>query len=286
MLEGERVRGVITVSGIVSRARHRADRRHVSWPAASMWAWRTTAGGRAGDAPSTESRGALREIAPAGGPAQDRYAAAHRWPQRSIIRDAARAAQRRSAAGVLLPGSRERASAAASLPHHGHQRAHARDHSRRVRPLADVHRLDRGRRPALLPLGRGQGHRFADKHSHQIFIEPEGLDTHEVYPNGISTSLPFDVQCEFVRSIRGFEQAHITRPGYAIEYDFFDPRDLKARWRARSLAGLFFAGQINGTTGLRGGGGAGAARRHQCGAAARRRVVAEAQRGLPGRARR
>jgi tRNA uridine 5-carboxymethylaminomethyl modification enzyme len=91
--------------------------------------------------------------------------------------------------------------------------------------------------------------RFADKSSHQIFIEPEGLDTHEVYPNGISTSLPYDVQNEFVRTIKGFERAHITRPGYAIEYDFFDPRDLKSTLETKPLGGLFFAGQINGTTG-------------------------------------
>ncbi len=91
--------------------------------------------------------------------------------------------------------------------------------------------------------------RFADKDSHQIFIEPEGLNTHEVYPNGISTSLPYDVQEAFVRSIKGFEQAHITRPGYAIEYDFFDPRDLKASLETKHVSGLFFAGQINGTTG-------------------------------------
>jgi len=91
--------------------------------------------------------------------------------------------------------------------------------------------------------------RFADKDSHQIFIEPEGLNTHEVYPNGISTSLPYDVQEAFVRSIKGFENAHITRPGYAIEYDFFDPRDLKASLETKHVPGLFFAGQINGTTG-------------------------------------
>jgi tRNA uridine 5-carboxymethylaminomethyl modification enzyme len=91
--------------------------------------------------------------------------------------------------------------------------------------------------------------RFADKTSHQIFIEPEGLDTHEIYPNGISTSLPYDVQYEFVRTIRGFENAHITRPGYAIEYDFFDPRDLHPSLETKPLRGLFFAGQINGTTG-------------------------------------
>ena len=91
--------------------------------------------------------------------------------------------------------------------------------------------------------------RFADKSSHQIFIEPEGLNTHELYPNGISTSLPYDVQVALVRSIKGFEQAHITRPGYAIEYDFFEPRELKNSLETRHLAGLFFAGQINGTTG-------------------------------------
>jgi tRNA uridine 5-carboxymethylaminomethyl modification enzyme len=91
--------------------------------------------------------------------------------------------------------------------------------------------------------------RFADKSSHQIFIEPEGLDTHEVYPNGISTSLPFDIQFKLVRSMKGFENAHITRPGYAIEYDFFDPRDLKPSLETRFIQGLFFAGQINGTTG-------------------------------------
>lgn len=91
--------------------------------------------------------------------------------------------------------------------------------------------------------------RFADKLSHQIFVEPEGLTSNEIYPNGISTSLPYDVQIQFVRSIIGFENAHITRPGYAIEYDYFDPRDLKASLETKAIPGLFFAGQINGTTG-------------------------------------
>ncbi len=91
--------------------------------------------------------------------------------------------------------------------------------------------------------------RFADKLSHQVFIEPEGLNTHEIYPNGISTSLPFDVQYQLVRSIKGFENAHITRPGYAIEYDYFDPRDLQYSLETKHIGGLFFAGQINGTTG-------------------------------------
>jgi tRNA uridine 5-carboxymethylaminomethyl modification enzyme len=91
--------------------------------------------------------------------------------------------------------------------------------------------------------------RFADKDSHQIFLEPEGLSTHEIYPNGISTSLPFDVQLDLVHSIKGLENAHITRPGYAIEYDYFDPRNLKRSLETKSIEGLFFAGQINGTTG-------------------------------------
>lgn len=91
--------------------------------------------------------------------------------------------------------------------------------------------------------------RFADKNSHQVFLEPEGLSTHELYPNGISTSLPFDVQINLIHSIRGLENAHITRPGYAIEYDFFDPRGLKYSLETKSIGGLFFAGQINGTTG-------------------------------------
>ncbi|GGX83522.1 tRNA uridine 5-carboxymethylaminomethyl modification enzyme MnmG [Litchfieldella qijiaojingensis] len=103
--------------------------------------------------------------------------------------------------------------------------------------------------PRYCPSIEDKVHRFADKTSHQVFIEPEGLDTHELYPNGISTSLPFDVQLEVVRSIKGLENAHITRPGYAIEYDFFDPRDLRHSLETKFIHNLFFAGQINGTTG-------------------------------------
>jgi len=106
-----------------------------------------------------------------------------------------------------------------------------------------------GTGPRYCPSIEDKVTRFADRDRHQIFVEPEGLGTHEVYPNGISTSLPFDVQIGLVRSIAGFEQAHITRPGYAIEYDYFDPRDLKPSLETRALAGLYFAGQINGTTG-------------------------------------
>jgi tRNA uridine 5-carboxymethylaminomethyl modification enzyme len=103
--------------------------------------------------------------------------------------------------------------------------------------------------PRYCPSIEDKIHRFAGKSSHQIFLEPEGLETREIYPNGISTSLPFDVQVELVRSIKGLERAHILRPGYAIEYDYFDPRGLKASLETKAIAGLFFAGQINGTTG-------------------------------------
>lgn len=103
--------------------------------------------------------------------------------------------------------------------------------------------------PRYCPSIEDKVHRFADKNSHQVFLEPEGLDTHEVYPNGVSTSLPFDVQIELIRSLKGLEEAHIVRPGYAIEYDYFDPRELKSSFETKSIAGLFFAGQINGTTG-------------------------------------
>ncbi|MBU1391248.1 MAG: tRNA uridine-5-carboxymethylaminomethyl(34) synthesis enzyme MnmG [Gammaproteobacteria bacterium] len=103
--------------------------------------------------------------------------------------------------------------------------------------------------PRYCPSIEDKIHRFADKSSHQIFIEPEGLNTNEIYPNGISTSLPFDVQLNLVRSIQGMENAEIVRPGYAIEYDYFDPRDLKNSLETKTINGLFFAGQINGTTG-------------------------------------
>jgi tRNA uridine 5-carboxymethylaminomethyl modification enzyme len=103
--------------------------------------------------------------------------------------------------------------------------------------------------PRYCPSIEDKIHRFAGKSSHQIFLEPEGLDTHEIYPNGISTSLPFDVQLELVHSIKGLENAHVIRPGYAIEYDYFDPRNLRSSLETKTVAGLFFAGQINGTTG-------------------------------------
>src|SRR5690606_22794579 len=103
--------------------------------------------------------------------------------------------------------------------------------------------------PRYCPSIEDKIHRFADKTSHQVFLEPEGLNTHEIYPNGVSTSLPFDVQLDLIHSLPGLEDAHILRPGYAIEYDYFDPRGLHASLETKAIRGLFFAGQINGTTG-------------------------------------
>ena len=145
---------------------------------------------------------------------------------------------------------------------------HARQHPRQVScwithtnaVTHDVIRANLDRSPMYSGVIEGVGprycpsiedkiHRFADKQSHQIFLEPEGLTTHEIYPNGISTSLPFDVQIRIVRSMKGLEHAHILRPGYAIEYDYFDPRALKSSLETKAIGGLYFAGQINGTTG-------------------------------------
>jgi tRNA uridine 5-carboxymethylaminomethyl modification enzyme len=248
VLDGERLRGVITVSGIVFEApalvltvgTFLAGRIHLGLE--------NYEGGRAGDTAARRLAAQLREIAPRVG--RLKTGTPPRIDGRTI-----------DYTGLPVQHSDEprpvfsflgRASEhPPQLPCHitaTNERTHEIIRAALDRSPMYTGRIE-GTGPRYCPSVEDKVHRFADKASHQIFIEPEGLDTREVYPNGISTSLPFDVQWEFVRSIRGFEQAHLTRPGYAIEYDYFDPRDLKCTLETKTLAGLFFAGQINGTTG-------------------------------------
>jgi tRNA uridine 5-carboxymethylaminomethyl modification enzyme len=247
-VSGERVRGVVTVSGVQFAApavvltvgTFLGGRIHVGLE--------NHAGGRAGDPPSNRLAARLRELP-------------------------LRVARLKTGTPPRLDGRTVDWSALAPQPGDTPTPVfsflgRSSDHPRQVNCFItatnerthEIIRAATDRSPMFTGLIEGIGPRycpsvedkvvrFADKPSHQVFVEPEGLSTHEVYPNGISTSLPYDVQCEFVRTIRGFEHAHLTRPGYAIEYDFFDPRDLAASLETRVLAGLFFAGQINGTTG-------------------------------------
>ncbi|MBV9620876.1 MAG: tRNA uridine-5-carboxymethylaminomethyl(34) synthesis enzyme MnmG [Gammaproteobacteria bacterium] len=248
LLEGSRVRGVVTASGVAFSARavvltvgtFLGGRLHVGLE--------STAGGRAGDPPSNRLAARLRELALGVGrlktgtpPRLDGrtldWTAMTAQPGDApvpVFSFLGRASDHPRQVNCFITSTNERT--------HDLIRA-ATDHS----PLYTGRITGVG--PRYCPSVEDKVVRFADKPSHAVFVEPEGLYTHEVYPNGISTSLPYAVQVEFVRSIRGFERAHLTRPGYAIEYDYFDPRGLRPSLETRALEGLFFAGQINGTTG-------------------------------------
>jgi tRNA uridine 5-carboxymethylaminomethyl modification enzyme len=248
VLEGARVRGIVTVSGITFEAptvvltvgTFLGGRIHVGLQNAP--------GGRAGDAPSNRLASRLRELAPRVGrlktgtpPRIDGrtldWSVMTRQPgdePTPVFSYLGRVSEHPDQVDCFITSTNERT--------HEIIRA-ATDRSPMFTGLIE------GVGPRYCPSVEDKVVRFAEKSSHQIFMEPEGLHTHEVYPNGISTSLPFDVQRQFVHSIRGCERAHLTRPGYAIEYDFFDPRDLQSSLETRALAGLYFAGQINGTTG-------------------------------------
>jgi tRNA uridine 5-carboxymethylaminomethyl modification enzyme len=248
LIEGERVAGVVTQSGIECRARavvltvgtFLGGRIHVGLE--------SHAGGRAGDPPSLHLAARLRELNLRVG--RLKTGTPPRIDGRSVDFSVMRE-QHSDDPRPVFSYLGTRGAHPRQLPCHitaTNERTHdiiraATDRSPMFTGLIE------GVGPRYCPSVEDKVVRFADKHSHQIFVEPEGLGTHEIYPNGISTSLPFDVQVEFVRTIRGFERAHITRPGYAIEYDFFDPRDLKHSLESKFLSGLFFAGQINGTTG-------------------------------------
>ncbi len=248
LIEGERVTGCTTASGLTLRARavvltvgtFLGGKIHVGTE--------SHAGGRAGDPPSNRLAAALRELAL--GVGRLKTGTPPRIDGRSIDYTGL-AVQHSDDPRPVFSYLGARAMHPRQIPCHitgTNERTHAIIRAATDRsPLFTG--LIEGVGPRYCPSVEDKVVRFADKTSHQIFIEPEGLDTHEVYPNGISTSLPFDVQLEMVRSIRGFERAHLTRPGYAIEYDFFDPRGLKYSLETRRLSALFLAGQINGTTG-------------------------------------
>jgi tRNA uridine 5-carboxymethylaminomethyl modification enzyme len=248
LLEGQRAAGCRTQSGIEFRARSvvltvgtfLGGRIHVGLESHS--------GGRAGDPPANHLAARLRELPLRVG--RLKTGTPPRIDGRSIdyagLREQLSDDPRPVFSFLGLRSSHPR-----QLPCHitaTNERTHAIIRGAAARSPMFTGLIE-GVGPRYCPSVEDKVVRFADKLSHQIFIEPEGLDTHEIYPNGISTSLPFDVQQDFVRTIKGFERAHITRPGYAIEYDFFDPRDLKSSLESKFIDGLFFAGQINGTTG-------------------------------------
>jgi tRNA uridine 5-carboxymethylaminomethyl modification enzyme len=248
LMEGECIRGAVTATGISFEARavvltvgtFLGGRIHVGLD--------NYAGGRAGDPPSNRLAERLRERMPRTG--RLKTGTPPRIDGRSI--DYSNLAVQHSDTPLPVFSFLGRvAEHPRQIPchiTHTNERTHAIIRAAFDRSPMFTGRIE-GVGPRYCPSVEDKIHRFADRNSHQIFIEPEGLSTNEVYPNGISTSLPFDVQQQFVRSIAGFERAHITRPGYAIEYDYFDPRDLTAALQTKTVRGLFFAGQINGTTG-------------------------------------
>jgi tRNA uridine 5-carboxymethylaminomethyl modification enzyme len=248
VVDGGRVTGVVTATGV------RFDAASVVLTAGTFLGGRihvgleNASGGRAGDPASTRLAARLRELLPRVG--RLKTGTPPRIDGKSVDFSVL-TPQWSDAPLPVLSYLGRAADHPRQVPCHitaTNERTHAL-----IRAATDRSPLYTGRiagvGPRYCPSIEDKVVRFAERGSHQIFVEPEGLDTHELYPNGISTSLPFDVQLEFVRSIRGFERAHLTRPGYAIEYDFFDPRDLEYSLKTRALDGLYLAGQINGTTG-------------------------------------
>ncbi|MGO9805095.1 MAG: tRNA uridine-5-carboxymethylaminomethyl(34) synthesis enzyme MnmG [Steroidobacteraceae bacterium] len=248
LLEGTRVCGVVTVTGIEIRARavvltvgtFLGGRIHVGLE--------NYAGGRAGDPPSLRLAARLRELSLRVG--RLKTGTPPRIDGRTIDWEvlARQPGDVPTPVFSFLGRASEHPRQIDCFITHTNERTHEIIRAATDRSPMFTGAIE-GTGPRYCPSVEDKVVRFADKASHQIFVEPEGLDTHEIYPNGISTSLPFDVQLEFVRTIRGFEHAHLTRPGYAIEYDYFDPRELSGSLETKALAGLYFAGQINGTTG-------------------------------------
>src|SRR3954468_13442287 len=248
VVEGGQVRGVVTVSGIVFEApsvvltvgTFLGGRIHVGLD--------NYQGGRAGDPPSNKLAARLRELHPRVG--RLKTGTPPRIDGRSLDFSVMTAQPGDTPVPVFsfLGRDSEHPEQLNCFITNTNERTHEIIRAATDRSPMFTGAIE-GVGPRYCPSVEDKVVRFADKLSHQIFVEPEGLDTHEVYPNGISTSLPFDVQYELVRTIRGFENAHLTRPGYAIEYDFFDPRDLTPSLETKFVAGLHFAGQINGTTG-------------------------------------
>ena len=257
MVEGERVVGAVTQIGIRFRARAVVLTAGTFLDGKIHVGLENHAGGRAGDPPSVSLSARLKELQLPQG--RLKTGTPPRLDGRTI--DFARCSEQ---PGDGMPGSGSEDQPVPVFSFMGHASMHPRQlpcwitHTNErtheiIRSGFDRSPMFTGKiegvGPRYCPSVEDKINRFADKDSHQIFLEPEGLTTHEFYPNGISTSLPFDIQLALVRSIKGLEHCNILRPGYAIEYDYFDPRELKSSFETRQINGLFFAGQINGTTG-------------------------------------